>query len=111
MLYCVGQDLGGVPFEVFVQIRPQIVKPSQALRELATQIWPKLGNIVNQCTCNSPLIVFPTVFRGVQKGEFLREIFLSQIWLKLSLILSSDGSTGLRPSVAISVCNCLFSLP
>lgn len=51
-LCCMGQDLGGVPFEVFVQIPAQIVKPSQTLRELAGQIWPKpkLSNFVNQCT-------------------------------------------------------------
>ena len=28
-----GRDLGGVPFEVFVQIAGQIVKPSEPLRE------------------------------------------------------------------------------
>ena len=51
-LCCMGQDLVGVPFEVFVQIPAQIVKPSQTLRELAGQIWPKpkLSNFVNQCT-------------------------------------------------------------
>ena len=36
-----GRDLGGVPFEVFVQIAGQIVKPSEPLRELGvTQFWP-----------------------------------------------------------------------
>ena len=37
----VVQGLGGVPFEVFVQIAGQIVKPSEPLRELGvTQFWP-----------------------------------------------------------------------
>ena len=62
-----GQDLGGVPFEVFVQIPPQIVKPSEALRELATQIWPKLANTVNPVHLPVPISVCNCLQGGLHR--------------------------------------------
>ena len=66
-LHCIVNRWGGVPFEVFVQIPPQIVKPSQALRELATQIWPKLANTVNPVHLPVPISVCNCLQGGLHR--------------------------------------------